>query len=272
MEIQICNMTQPHTFAIQGAMNASAQIAENDPAPERLRELREARNLTQAQLGDLAGLSGNAVGHYERRERRLKSEEIGKLAAALQVDASELFGKRPAPTVPLTTTIAAHESDVHPSHFHAPNKPLDRVQVRRLENPDDYFAAEILDDSADYMDYPPQTVLIVQRLDALTGPLQIGQQVVAQRFLTTRGADDSFETLAGIIDRSVTGDIVVIVRSSNKRLPNTIMIQATPRRHNGLDERMRSFSPEKRDIDYQPDDADEAEILGCIKFVQKPVF
>jgi transcriptional regulator with XRE-family HTH domain len=57
----------------------------------RIRRLRIASGLTQAQLGDLIGISSTAVGNWESREFHPKGRYVAKLADALCVDVSELL-------------------------------------------------------------------------------------------------------------------------------------------------------------------------------------
>jgi len=56
----------------------------------KLRRLRERRLLTQAELGDLAGVNRDQVSRIERDEVDPRFSTIRKLAAALDVDPSEL--------------------------------------------------------------------------------------------------------------------------------------------------------------------------------------
>jgi XRE family transcriptional regulator, regulator of sulfur utilization len=58
---------------------------------ERLRELREARKLSQEKLGVKARLHRNAIGQIERAEIRATIETLEKLAHALGVEPVEFF-------------------------------------------------------------------------------------------------------------------------------------------------------------------------------------
>ncbi|PLS84900.1 MAG: XRE family transcriptional regulator [Actinobacteria bacterium] len=58
----------------------------------KLRRLREARLLTQAQLGEAAGVHRDQVSRIERDEVEPRFSTIKKLAAALDVEPSELIG------------------------------------------------------------------------------------------------------------------------------------------------------------------------------------
>lgn len=57
----------------------------------RVRELREARGLSQEQLATRAGLHRTYVSSAERGERNVALINIGKLAKALGVDIRDLF-------------------------------------------------------------------------------------------------------------------------------------------------------------------------------------
>lgn len=57
----------------------------------KLRQLRERRLLTQAQLGERAGVNRDQVSRIEREEVEPRFSTIHKLAAALEVDPRELL-------------------------------------------------------------------------------------------------------------------------------------------------------------------------------------
>src|SRR5438270_12599996 len=68
---------------------------------ERLRELRQARGLTQEKLAELAGLHRRAIVKLERSERGGHWESVLALAKALGVDVTEFqkpaAGAKPQP-------------------------------------------------------------------------------------------------------------------------------------------------------------------------------
>jgi transcriptional regulator with XRE-family HTH domain len=61
----------------------------------RLARLRQARALTQEELGGMVGLSNRMVAYYERDEAQPPGEVLTDLARALKVSTDELLGLAP---------------------------------------------------------------------------------------------------------------------------------------------------------------------------------
>jgi len=59
-----------------------------------LRRLRGAKQISQEELADLAGLHRTYVGSVERSERNVSIDNIEKLSTALGVAASDLLDER----------------------------------------------------------------------------------------------------------------------------------------------------------------------------------
>ncbi len=59
---------------------------------QNMRALRRSRRMTQAQLGELLGLSASAVGMYEQGRREPELSVIKKLCQIFSVDADALLG------------------------------------------------------------------------------------------------------------------------------------------------------------------------------------
>lgn len=57
----------------------------------KIRELRETRKLTQAELAEMVGFSTNFVGMIERGKRNTTVSNVFKFAEALGVEAYQLF-------------------------------------------------------------------------------------------------------------------------------------------------------------------------------------
>ena len=60
---------------------------------QNIRRLRFERGLSQEALAHAAGLHRNYVGGIERGERNVAIDNIGKIAAALNVSPAELVGR-----------------------------------------------------------------------------------------------------------------------------------------------------------------------------------
>ncbi|MNI42120.1 HTH-type transcriptional regulator SinR [compost metagenome] len=58
---------------------------------DRIRQLRKDHNLSQEQLGELAGLHTNYIGQVERGEKNVTIESLEKIATGLQVSMEQLF-------------------------------------------------------------------------------------------------------------------------------------------------------------------------------------
>ena len=57
----------------------------------RVKELRKAKNISQEELGERAGLHYTYIGGVERGERNISLESIEKIASGLEVNTGELF-------------------------------------------------------------------------------------------------------------------------------------------------------------------------------------
>jgi|ERR1043166_6485962 transcriptional regulator with XRE-family HTH domain len=64
-----------------------------DPLPDRLRQLRETRGLTQAELGEKAGLPAASISHFETGIRTPGTTTLQRLADALEVRVDYLLGR-----------------------------------------------------------------------------------------------------------------------------------------------------------------------------------
>lgn len=59
---------------------------------ERIKEAREAANLTQEQLGKKLGVTGVTIMRYEKNQRQPRLDQLGKIAKALDTTVSEMMG------------------------------------------------------------------------------------------------------------------------------------------------------------------------------------
>jgi transcriptional regulator with XRE-family HTH domain len=74
---------------------------------DRIRQLRERRELTQVQLAEKAGLPAATISHFETDIRTPGTTTLQRLAEALEVTVDYLLGREddPAPSGPETRTI-----------------------------------------------------------------------------------------------------------------------------------------------------------------------
>lgn len=82
-------------------MNDIPLMTENDTEffqlfGKRMAELRKARGLTQAELGEQIGVNQTAIGSYEIGRRRIPLSQVAPLAEALGVSVAELVELQPS--------------------------------------------------------------------------------------------------------------------------------------------------------------------------------
>lgn len=75
-------------------MNEAAKLAklESVALGLRIRQARRKSGMTQAQLGEALGTSGQAIQKYEKGENNIPSNKLFELAHVLRVPAAELVG------------------------------------------------------------------------------------------------------------------------------------------------------------------------------------
>lgn len=83
------HMTVKHEYSYQ-AVALQTALRQNR-AMKKVRDIRKARGLSQAQLAELAGLNQATVSKVERGEMNVTLEVIDAIAAALGVEPVQLF-------------------------------------------------------------------------------------------------------------------------------------------------------------------------------------
>lgn len=240
--------------------------------PNRLRELREHRGLSQYAIAAAAAMSGAYYGALERGDKRINTDTAERLAEALGCAAADLLGGARGVSAPLVFAVSAGESELRPAAYDLP-QPYERLTARRLTAAESYVAAEIFDDSAD-VDFAPGTVLFLRRLPASGGIVTVGAKVLARFFLDTdpaTGHRRTHEILYGILDRNIVGDLVLITRTRNHLIPRNILIQNAMPNRPGLAERIVTQAPRDEPIVYEPRPDDPAELLGAVIYAMGPV-
>lgn len=62
---------------------------------ENMRQIRELRGMTQAEMGKRAGIAAASISHFETGQRSPSLETLVKLADALEVTVDTLLGRAP---------------------------------------------------------------------------------------------------------------------------------------------------------------------------------
>ena len=235
----------------------------------RLRELRQRLGLSQQEVATQAGISAAYYGALERGDKRINADTAQRMQAPLRCAVSDLLAGTRGVSVPLRFAIAAAESSGRPDRFDLP-EPHEMLQPGRIAEPQDCFAAEIFDDSAD-VDFAHGSVLFLRPLAGLHEPLRAGVRVVVRFLIDADAERRTIEILYGILDQNILGDLVLITRTRNRLIPRHALIHAAASRRSGLSEGAELGLPHDRKIDYQPSPDDPAEILGLVVYVMGPV-
>jgi transcriptional regulator with XRE-family HTH domain len=240
--------------------------------PNRLREMRERRGLSQRAVATAAGISGAYYGALERGDKRINSDTAERLSASLHCTVGDLLAGAEGVSVPLVMAVATAESEARPVRYDLP-EPHVRLQPRRLDDPENCFAAEVFDDSAD-LDFARGTILFVRRAAPVPASLPVGAKVLARFFLdpsAESGAKATHEILYGFLDRNIVGDLVLITRTRNRLIPRNALIQSAAPSRPGLAERALILAPRDAAIAYEPRPDDPAELLGTVIYAMGPV-
>jgi transcriptional regulator with XRE-family HTH domain len=256
-----------------------ADAARPDP-PNRLHELRRLRGLTQNRLADLAGISGQQIGHLERGERRMTFAQAEILAPHLGCAPADLLSHAAGISVPVTCRVAAAFSESAPAEYDLP-PPQTRVPaLPGLTAPEQCFAAELSDDSADRM-YPPGSVLVARPIGGRdggdgggsTGTVALGAKILLRRFTGSGRSRRTMEILVGLLRRGASGDLMLDLRTENRELPASVTIQhhdegSAP---GGRLDEIRFEPPSSGAVvDYAFDPADPGEIIGVVVMAITP--
>jgi transcriptional regulator with XRE-family HTH domain len=239
--------------------------------PNRLRALREACGLSQQAVAGAARISGPYYGALERGDKRINADTAASLAAVLRCAAGDLLAGGQGPSVPLAIAVAAAESEARPPVYDLP-EPRERLRPRRLDAPEECFAAEVFDDSAD-VDFEPGTILFVRRIVPARA-VPVGAKVLVRFFLDPAAGDamrPTHEILYGILDRNIVGELVLITRTRNRLIPRNAQIQPAAASGVGLAERGLVYAARDAAIDYQPRPDDPAELLGVVVYAMGPI-
>jgi len=140
-----------------------------------------------------------------------------------------------------------------------------------LERAAECFAVAVEDSSANRM-YPRGAHLICRRTGTLATPLKRGDKVVIARDDPAGIGEWSF--LTGLLDQTTQGDIVLLMRTHDRKGPPSVLIQEGPA--DGIDRAERLpgrgivTAADDPTIDYHFHEGDPAEISGKVVFAITP--
>lgn len=236
----------------------------------RIKEIRQRRGVSAQRLAEGLNAHRNTIVKLERGEMKLTTEWMGRIAKALECAPSDLISNGDSASVPITVGIAAAGNACR-CEGPAYDKPHELLPPPPgLKQAEDCFAARVEDDSASRL-YPEGSTLIVRRVDRLDQPLRVGSKVLVAHYRTTRAENQMGEVIVGILDRTMTGEIVLLTRSDNRDIPSSIIIQQPAAQPYGVSDRFAVFSQATDPtIIYEPRAGDRAEILGRVVMAITP--
>ncbi len=226
------------------------------------------RGLSADQLARRVGASRSKIYKLENGTQRLTDVWIARLAEALGAAPAD-FLSASGSSIPVSHYISAAFSGL--ASFHMP-EPVEQISPpRRLNRPQDCLACEIYDDSCDGI-YPQGSLVIVRRLTALQAPLTLGDRIVARHYVDNVGDGRVMEIILGHLDRTITGDLVLLTRSANPQVPGIVSIRRPVNPASSLGDAQNRFRPMDAAAlpDYQPEPDDQADILGVVAMVIQP--
>ncbi|MFN4283488.1 MAG: helix-turn-helix domain-containing protein [Alphaproteobacteria bacterium] len=224
---------------------------------DRVRDLRVKKDLTQAELAAPLQTTAATISRLEKGQRDLDLVWATKLAAALGVSVSEIFGG--PPTIPLDLTIqTSHIPDTEKASLALPNDCF--VPPPTLSDLTGIAGAFVADDSANRL-YPKGSLLIYRRTASLRRRLRVGDIIIVKR----RAGDPilDHDVMVGILNRSLMGDLSIEMLSDDPRVAGSFHIRRVGTR--GFSERFQGWrGAEPEEFDYEPASDDAAEIVGVV--------
>lgn len=235
-----------------------------------LERLLKERGRSATNVSRAAGVDPGTISHgFKRGKRGPGLAVVVALAVELDVTLDELAGfsglagRLRGAVVPLAYRVCARFSPQAPDTFEVPSpRPILRDGLPD-DLPDDAFAAEVLDASADGL-YPPGTMLLCRPADAAAGEIELGANVLVRVFTSTRAEGTTMEVLAGVLDQSRRGDLLLAMQTSLREAARSVVIQEAKSGPELLAEATGISFRASMVVNYAPGEGDGAEILGVV--------
>jgi len=109
----------------------------SDVFPERLKNIRAMRSLTQSELGDKSGLPTSSIAQFETKARKPSFETLRKLSKALEVSTDYLLGTSDEPKAPETDNVLYRNYEKLSSHDQELLKDIVASMIARKNQKDD---------------------------------------------------------------------------------------------------------------------------------------
>lgn len=242
------------------------------PYPNNVLALRLRAGLEPKEAAQRAGISLSYYAMIEGGRRRLNTDTETKLAIALSVAPGELIIKSTRILLPVRYIVCAQESEAAPLEWEVTEPMAYEGAPSRLKDPENCFVAYLEDDSAD-IDHKPGTSFFVRPIEEFGGRLPVGARIIVQFLIDpvgTPGPARTLEILFGWLDRSLTGDLQLLTRSTNPQVNKTRHIQDGSERLRRVSERLLQFIPPAAEVDYRPKNGDRGIILGVVERAEGP--
>lgn len=223
----------------------------------QLRALRNALGLTLEEVADASGVGRSQLNNYELGKKPIKGSDLPKLAQYYGVSRGAIYDPAP-PSVPLRYLIGDPQ---HEGFAGAPElaPPFTVIAADDIDNPEQCFAARIVDDSADQR-FRPGTVLLARDVERDRELRQ--RDLVIVRRLIDAATRDTWEILCGYLQFGLFDTIELRVPTRNRRWRDPITIRSAARA-TALEEAHGDLTPD-RPLAYSPQPGDDAEILGRV--------
>lgn len=260
------SLAPPRTLSAMSKRTRRSSYWPGAAQPPRLKLLRELRGFSQKDLAERAGIAQSQVGRIEIGETALTPDKAALLARALDFAPSDLYADTPL-TVPLRFRVGL---DTHPPLAADAPAPR-RAAPEGITRPEECFAAEVTDDSADRLGFPRGSIVFARPPAMIAAGLALGDRILVGVPALAPG-DAYTQVLLGEFQPNIMGDLLVQLRSTNRAAPAAIMVRegaAAAMGVAGIGEAPAAYTPGR--IGYTPRDTDNAEILGRVEAANIPV-
>lgn len=254
---------------LSGALSATTRSGYDPPMMgNRIAQFRKRLGWTQGDLARQLGTGRSTVAKLEGETMQLTPHWMRRIAGALDVAPTDLLSEDNSLTVPVAGQIASFAATCD-----LPGLPKRIAAPPLLRRPEDCAAYLVADDSADRL-YPAGSILFVRRLGADRRLVPGAKIVVSHRLPAAPSgglpSGRAMELLVGMLDLSLSGDVLLATRSRNPELPPHVTVQRAAGPAGRFDDAPIRFSGPDIALTYDARPEDPAEILGTVVMAITP--